>query len=299
MTRPATLLAPFAARQNGAVTYAQARSVGLSRQQMRTLLLADWSSPVRGVFVEPTPRDPLLAGLRAALLVRPDGAACRITAARVHQLAGTVLWTPAETPELLIPPGVRQTRRDGMRTYAGLKPSQRTRKGGFAVTTLSHTMADLTLALQLDDYICALDDALHRGWVPQPTAFSQRQERIFNAAMALADGRSESPLETHLRLLLVRAGLGPEELQLRIFDVNGRLVARTDMAWPSRMLAVEADGRAPHEQPKPLFGDRRRQNRVSLAGWTVLRFMWSDVLYDSDWVVSQVRQALSMIRPPR
>ena len=293
MIPPATLLAPFAALQNGAVTYAQAHSVGLSRQQIRTLRSSDWSSPVRGVLIEPTPRDPFLAGLRAALLVRPDGAACRVTAARVYELAGTSLWTPAELPELQLPTGIKRTRRDGMRSYAGLTPAERTRKRGFAVTTLSRTMADLALALQLDDYICALDAALHRGWLPKQGNFTAGQETVFNAAMALANGLSESPLETHLRLLLVRAGLGPEDLQLNIFDANGLFVGRADMAWPSRMLVVEADGREPHAQPKALFGDRRRQNLVSNAGWTVLRFTWSDVLYDPDWVLSQVRQALS------
>lgn len=293
MISPAALLAPIAARQNGAVTSAQAIAAGLSQQQMRTLRSRGWSSPVYGVLIEPNPRDPFLAGLRAAFLVRPDGAACRVTAARVYELAGTSRWTSVEHPELLLPTGVKRTKRDGMRTYAGLLPADRTHKRGFAVTTLRRTMADLTLALALDDYICALDDALHRGWLPEPQTFTARQQSVFDVAMALANGLSESPLETHLRLLLLRAGLGPEVLQLNIFGSDGRFVARADMAWPSRKLVVEADGREPHERPKALFGDRRRQNLVSNAGWTVLRFTWSDVLYDPEWVISQIRQALS------
>ena len=60
------------------------------------------------------------------------------------------------------------------------------------------------------------------------------------AALALADGRSESTFETLVRLLLVRAGLAPETLQLEVFDQNGRLYARLDMAWPSVKVGLEA-----------------------------------------------------------
>jgi len=31
-----------------------------------------------------------------------------------------------------------------------------------------------------------------------------------------------------------------------------------------------------------------------VAKWTVLRFTWSDVMYDPAWVVAQVREALAM-----
>ncbi len=211
----------------------------------------------------------------------------------MHELAGLPLWTPAELPELLLPSGVKRTRRAGMRGTAGLHPGERARKRGFVVTTLGGTVADLALVLDLDDFICALDSALRRGWIPSTQKLDRRQEAVLVEAMALANGLSESTLETRLRLLLVRAGVGPEVLQLRLFDATGNCFARVDMAWPSRRLAVEADGRETHELPKALFGDRRRQNLVSLANWTILRFMWSDVFYDPDWVVSQVRQALS------
>jgi len=92
---------------------------------------------------------------------------------------------------------------------------------------------------------------------------------------------------------LVRAGLSPETLQRQLFDRDGICFAHLDMAWPSRMLAVEADGREHHDKLDALYRDRTRQNRVVLAGWTVLRFTWSDILNRPAWVVAQVRQALA------
>jgi very-short-patch-repair endonuclease len=82
-------------------------------------------------------------------------------------------------------------------------------------------------------------------------------------------------------------------LQLQLFDRDGSCFARLDMAWPSRRLAVEADGRERHDKPEALYRDRRRQNDVELAGWTVLRFTWNDVMRHPNWVVAQVRRALA------
>jgi very-short-patch-repair endonuclease len=118
-----------------------------------------------------------------------------------------------------------------------------------------------------------------------------------SSALALADGRSESALETLLRLLLVRAGVGPETLQLKLYDARGRRIARVDLAWPSRWVAVEADGREYHDKPEALYRDRDRQNDVVIGGWTVLRFTWYDVVHRPVQVVEQVRAALAQALP--
>ena len=294
MIPPETLLRPHTLRQNGAVTLDQARSAGLSRQQIRTLVgTCDWTNPVTGILVQPNPKDPFKAGLRAALLARPEAAACHVSAARVHKLGGLPLWTPAETPQVLLPAGGKWAQREGMQTFSGLRADERLMWRGLGVTTLGRTIADLALRLEFDDFICALDSALHKGWLLGNQKLSRRQAAVLKAALALANGLSESTLETRCRLLLVRAGVGPEELQLRLFNEAGICYARLDMAWPSHHLALEADGKETHDQPEALFKDRRRQNSVSLDDWTILRFTWFDVMFDPDWVVSQVRKALA------
>jgi len=111
--------------------------------------------------------------------------------------------------------------------------------------------------------------------------------------MALADARSESPLETYGRLLLVRAGLGPETLQFELRDGRGNAFARFDMAWPSARLAVEMDGREFHDDPDALYRDRSKANAATLEGWRVLRFTWYDVMRRPDWVIATVRSALT------
>jgi very-short-patch-repair endonuclease len=90
--------------------------------------------------------------------------------------------------------------------------------------------------------------------------------------------------------------LAPETLQLRVFTRDGVYYARLDLAWPSCLLAVEADGRETHDKPAALYQDRVRQNNLMLAGWTVLRFTWDDVYRRPSWVVAQVSAALQKLR---
>ncbi|MCM3882786.1 endonuclease domain-containing protein [Frankia sp. R82] len=75
-----------------------------------------------------------------------------------------------------------------------------------------------------------------------------------------------------------------------------KVLARIDLAWPSRLVAVEVDGAVVHEQPQALFRDRTRQNDLMALGWVVLRFTWADLLHRPQSVVEQVRHAL---RAPR
>ena len=289
-----TLLRPCVMKQNGAVTVSQAYAAGASRQQLRTLLGHGWTSPVQGVLVEPRPADPFKAGVRAALLASPDAVACRVTAARLRELSGLPLRTPAEVPQLLLPTGTRRAQRRGMRSYSGLRDPERSTWRGWPVTNLQKTVADLSLTLSLDDLVCLLDSVLKDGNVIGLESVAGRARPRLASALALADGRAESALETIIRLLLQRAGLAPEILQLRLYDRDGRCYARLDLAWPSRMLAVEADGREYHDKPAALYHDRRRQNQAQLAGWTLLRFTWDDVIRRPEWVIRQVAAALAL-----
>jgi very-short-patch-repair endonuclease len=283
-------LGPLLARQHGAVTLDQLRAVGFVGRQPRLLYAQGWTSPSRGVFVEPSPSDPFLAGLSAALLASPGAVACRTSAARVHQLWGLPRWSPAEVPQILLPEGIKRPQRNGMRTHYGLPRGEMVRRHGLAVTTLDRTVRQVAIGstLKAEDLVCVVDCALRLGWRPAPGLVARLRK-----ALSLADRRSESALETRLRLILVMAGLPPEALQFQLFTVDGHCYARLDIAWPSRRVAVEADGRAVHDAPYALYRDRVRQNVLEVDGWTVLRFTWYDVIHRPAWVISTVRRALA------
>ena len=285
-------LAAHLRRQDGAITLEQALRAGLTTDQVRTLVANGWTRPLRGVLISADAPDPFRASVRAALLACLNAIVCGLTAARLHQLWGLLLWTPDEMPHLLLPAGKTYTSRSGVRLRSGLLPGEKTTRQGFPVTTLARTVSDLASLLAADELVCAVDSVLRKGWRLEPG--SAPGVGKVRAANALADARSESTFETLVRLVLVRGGVPPETLQFQVRE-DGRVRFRLDFAWPSLKLAVEADGREYHDAPAALYGDRVRANALELAGWTILRFTWSDLLHDPQRVVEQVASALNRL----
>jgi very-short-patch-repair endonuclease len=65
-----------------------------------------------------------------------------------------------------------------------------------------------------------------------------------------------------------------------------------DVAVVRRRLAIEVDGWAWHSDVDRFATDRRRQNALVLAGWTVLRFTWNDLTCRPEAVIAQIRATL-------
>jgi very-short-patch-repair endonuclease len=100
-------------------------------------------------------------------------------------------------------------------------------------------------------------------------------------------------MESVLRWLIHDGGLPMPELQFPVRDTGGIVVAAADMAWPEHKVLVEFDGDV-HRERKTFVRDRRRQNRIVVAGWIVLRFTSADVYGDPQGVLSQIRRALGL-----
>lgn len=66
-----------------------------------------------------------------------------------------------------------------------------------------------------------------------------------------------------------------------------------DLAFPAGRLAVEVDGWAWHVDVDRFRADRRRQNDLVAAGWTVLRFTWHDLTQRPADVVARIVAALA------
>lgn len=100
------------------------------------------------------------------------------------------------------------------------------------------------------------------------------------------NGVPESELERKFLRLVRHAGLPEPSRQYRIGH------RRVDFAYPESRVAIELDGVAFHGSPSAIASDRRRQNQLVLAGWTVLRFGWEDVTRDEVAVRSIVSAAV-------
>jgi very-short-patch-repair endonuclease len=110
-------------------------------------------------------------------------------------------------------------------------------------------------------------------------------------ALDLVDPRAESPQESRVRARLVLAGLPTPEAQHQVMDGH-RFIARVDLAWPARRVAVEYDG-VWHADAAQLHRDRRRLNQLVAAGWTVIHVTSVRMHEDFDAVVAEIRAALA------
>lgn len=289
-----------ARRQHGALTRSQAIHDGLTPARLKRLVATGtWSSPVRGTFVVAGIPDALRARAHAATLTCPGGVVCGMTAARLHQLAALPPQRADEPVHLVLPRGDSRAQRRGVALrWSNLLDEEVTQLDRLRITTVQRTLADLVLRTNREQAVAVLDAALNGGRISPddiPAIWLMTRGRAGCQRAAgwwrLVDGRAESPLETRIRLLLVDAGHGPEALQWPVED-RGAVVARLDLAWPSRRLALEADGAEPHSQPEALYRDRARQNALVALGWRVLRFTWDDALHRPERIVEQVRRHL-------
>ena len=71
----------------------------------------------------------------------------------------------------------------------------------------------------------------------------------------------------------------------------GKRTLHPDVADPTRMLALEAEGFAWHGDKRQLTRDCRRYNALHLLGWLVIRFSWTQVMLEPAYV-HQVLRAL-------
>jgi len=165
------------------------------------------------------------------------------------------------------------------------------------VTTPVRTVVDCARTLPFGEALAIADSALRSGRVTRDglvaAGLALRRAgrgRVLRIA-ELADGRSESVLESMLRAVLIEAGITGFVPQIVVAD--GSFSARLDLANESLRLGIEADGFEFHSNRKALVRDCRRHVSLVLCGWTVLRFSWEDVCYDAEWVVDSIRAYLA------
>ncbi len=79
--------------------------------------------------------------------------------------------------------------------------------------------------------------------------------------------------------------------------VNGIVLGeRVDFHWPDAMLIVETDGFEFHAMPTTFANDRRRDQKLTLAGYTVIRLTWDQVTTDARATAAMISALLSQRR---
>lgn len=197
-------------------------------------------------------------------------------------------------------PGRTLRDRPGLRVHRDhLADDEVTEVHGMLVTTPVRTAYDLARWQPTVEAVAAVD-ALARLGRFAPARLMEIRARYPNArwrrrvpkVVALADSGAESVMESRLRLVMVQHGLPRPVTQFRIHDIDDRLVARLDLAYPEHQVGVEYDGRD-HDDPRQARRDAARDSAAAALGWVVLRFSSDDVLRQPHVVAQRIRHTLA------
>jgi very-short-patch-repair endonuclease len=153
---------------------------------------------------------------------------------------------------------------------------------------------DCTRILPFGEALAVADAGLTKLSRPQliaaTTAMRGPGSKQARQVAAVATGAAESFLESMLRALVVQAGL--EGFAPQVVVKRGQFRARVDLGHRQAKIAVEAEGYEFHGSSGDFAADCRRYDELVAAGWLVLRFTYQQVVFEPEWVVATIREAL-------
>lgn len=102
---------------------------------------------------------------------------------------------------------------------------------------------------------------------------------------------ADSPRETRLRLLLVRAGLPEPVVNLVVSKPGAAQTIFGDMVFPEYKVIAEYDGHQHRDDPRNYAADVLRLETLAREGWTVIRVL-AEHFADPVGIVARVEGAL-------
>ena len=284
-----SLAAPDSGLRRAPFTVAEARELGMRWRDLQT---AHWVRTSRGQYAwAGLPQDVRLRLLAIARRAPAQYAFSGVTAAWLLGLEPILI----EPIEITIPRDLPIRSRVGARVRrAALSEADVIMREGLRTTCALRTACDLGSRRDLVEAVVGVDMALHAGLVTLAQLESYvvansgtKGIRRLRYAIKWAEPGAESPMETRLRMELVRARLPRPLVQAELSSARGEFLGRVDLYYPDRRLAIEYDGINHRER---LEADMRRQNAILNAGFHLLRFTAPD-LRQRGSVAAQVRQA--------
>lgn len=292
------------ASHHGIFTRSEALHFGVTKSQLAGMVRRKEVSSMypRTFRIESSP---------ATWHARLRGAALSVDGVASHR-AAAVLWGidgMAQTfPEVTIPE-FRCVSLSNVKVHRTRQHDRvdRTERQGIPVTGIGRTVLDLAAVVGPHKLNLVLDSVIRQRLVDWPDLYlvlvrHSRQGRTgcgrLRKVLDVRYGESAIPDSTWNRnvgVLLGDAGLPAPKYEHEIV-ADDQLVARVDLAYPRLKVAIELDSVRWHHNIESFRQDPRRKNKLTLLGWTVLTFTWSDFVDTPDALVGAVGQALTVAR---
>ncbi|HYI18631.1 MAG TPA: type IV toxin-antitoxin system AbiEi family antitoxin domain-containing protein [Solirubrobacteraceae bacterium] len=291
---PDIAIAAVAGRQGGMIARQQLLALGLSPAGIHRRVRSGRLHPVyAGVYAVGHRVIGLLGRQWAAVLACGEGAALS------HWSAGAAWRMIAATLAAMHVSAARAGRgRAGLKVHRRtLARDEITTLDGLPITTPARTTIDLAAAgLRGRKLEAALDAAVEN-------------ELDFSDLQRLLDRHRGRPGVPAVATLLERYTPGTidtrsvlEDVVLDLCDAHGiprplvnAIVAGRlrDFYWPDVPLVVEADSNRWHRSPAALTADRRRDAELTLAGLPFLRFSYTQITEEPEYVAAATLAALT------
>jgi hypothetical protein len=257
-------------------TLAEARAAGLSSRMLRGKRFRRVFS---GVYMCGDLPDTPLTRLAAAMLRAPHAFATDLSAAHVLGIP-----VPEDSITYLgIRRGEPRPRSAGVRTREYVEPPETVVRSGIAVTAAAPLFVQLAERLRPLDLVIAGDAMVRTEQTSLDClrdAAAAAQGRIglrARHALGLVRARVDSPMETHLRLLIVLAGLPEPIINRDVISQQGGWLARPDLSYPAWRIAIEYDGEHHRVDRRQWRSDIARRENLEAEGWIVLVITATDV----------------------
>jgi very-short-patch-repair endonuclease len=293
-----------------AFSVADGRRAGLTVDQLRRSSLR---SPTRGVRTGAPPpgSSDLLGRCRELLPVLPsDAVFCHVTA--LGLLGADLPWgTDLDGPlHVQVGPASSWPRRHGVRAHSRSTADVRSWRlpGGVRVLVPELVWVQLGAHLEVPELVVLGDALLRRrdalshvdrlrsavAGLPAGT----RGARRLRAAAGHVRARTDSPMESRLRWLLVDAGLRCPEVNVPVRGPDGSVVAMPDLSYVPERVAVEYDGDVHRTSRTVWRRDVTRRQALEALGWRVVSCTADDVIHHPARAVAWVRSALARASAP-
>ncbi len=284
-------------RQHGVISHAQLVGLGFHRQAIKRRIASGRLFRVHGgVYAVGRPRLTACGRWMAAVLAHGRDAVLS------HCSAGRLwgIWHRADPVVEVSVPVARRGRRPGTLVHRR-RPSalaDATVRDGIPITSVARTIIDLAPRVGRARLERLVGDADKQDLIGPDRLRAAATEaprlpgaRIVRRALDVRTFRlTDSELER--RLLRTTRGLdaGRPQTGARVAGI------KVDFFWPRLGLVVETDGLRYHRTPAQQALDRRRDQLLTKAGFTVLRFTHEQVRYKPREVHSTLASVAAQLR---
>jgi hypothetical protein len=173
--------------------------------------------------------------------------------------------------------------------------------GDLPVTHPDWLLSELAAELTIDELVVAGDALVRRKRAPTTvealrlTAEGLSVRGIVRVRRALREVRpgTDSPMETRLRLLIIRAGLPEPVIGHTIRDSNGDFVGTPDLSYVTQRVAIEYERAVHRDDPRVFAEDILRRELMQEADWYVIRVISDHVYKSPQWLTGRIARILA------